>query len=319
MKNFTITLIMLLLMGSYAMAQTQYSITFQVDMTEAETFNPDTDDVYMSGTFAGWAQPGSDTMYKMLPTEVGSFIYTLTATIDSGEVQYKYFRVIDETASWDNGEWNGDPNRKIYIAGDATIENVWANKPYDITFNVDMTDADPFNPDTDDIYIGGSLANGWAQPGSLSSYMLTPGDDNIYSITLLLYPGDYMYKYFRIIDGVPSWDNGEWAGDPNREITTDTLASTVDDVWAIINAGIHENVPFAYSIYPNPVDNEVSLDGINDVTKIELFDITGKLVKSIKLEFTEKTSINVSDFQNGMYIVKVYNDSGVQTTKFVKN
>ncbi|MBC8319987.1 MAG: T9SS type A sorting domain-containing protein [Bacteroidetes bacterium] len=226
---------MFVLMGTFVMAQTQYTINFTVDMTLADPFDPATDEVYMSGNFAGWAQPGSDVTYKMAPLDVGSMFYTLTVTIDSGEVQYKYFRVIDGAASWDNGEWTGDPNRKVYLTGDFTFENVWANKPHDITFNVDMTDADPFDPATDAIYIAGSLANGWAQPGTMTSYMMTTTDDINYTITLLLYPGDYMYKYFRVIDGVASWDNGEWNGDPNREVTVDTMAAVINNVWGDIN------------------------------------------------------------------------------------
>ena len=307
-------------MGTFAMAQ--FAVTFQVDMTDADPFNVDTDEVYMSGSFAGWAQPGSDVTYKMEPLEAGSMIYTLTADIEAGEVQYKYFRVIDGAASWDYGEWNGDPNRKIFVTGETTLENIWANKPLDVTFNVDMTDADPFNVDTDDVYIGGSLANGWAQPGSVEAYKMTPtaANENIYTITLLLYPGDYMYKYFRVIDGEPSWDNGEWAGDPNREVTVDSLALVLDEVWAIINAGIPVvNEPFSYSMYPNPVNNVLNISGIIDVTKIDIFDLTGKLVKTVDLEYTKEISINVAEFQNGVYFVKVYNNTGVQTTKFVKN
>jgi len=189
-------------------------------------------------------------------------------------------------------------------------------------FNVDMTDADPFDPTTDDVYIGGSLANGWAQPGSVGAYMLTPTDDNefIYTITLLLNAGDHMYKYFRIINGEPSWDNGEWSGDPNRELTTDTLALVVDDVWALIDAGIPSvNQPFSYSMYPNPVNSLLNFSGINDVTKIDIFDLTGKLIRTINLEYTKEISINVNDFQSGVYFVKVYNNSGVQATKFIKN
>lgn len=310
---------MFFLMGTYVMAQTQYAITFTVDMTDADPFDPATDEIYMSGSFAGWAQPGTDVMYKMEPLEVGSMVYTFTATIDSGEVMYKYFRVIDGAASWDFGEWTGDPNRKIYITGDATLDNVWANKPRDVTFNVDMTGADPFDPATDAIYIGGDLANGWAQPGTLSPYMMTSDDDVNYTITLLLYPGTHMYKYFRVIDGAPSWDNGEWTGDPNREVVTDTIAITFDDIWAEKPAGIfNEPNEFAYSMYPNPVLTILNIDNTSDVSQIDVFDATGRIVRTVEVT-TEKVVIDVADLQTGVYIVNVTNDKGSQSSKFVKN
>lgn len=310
---------MFFFMGTYVMAQTQYEMTFTVDMTNADPFDPATDEIYMSGTFAGWAQPGTDVAYKMEPLDVGSMIYTYTATIDSGEVMYKYFRVIDGAASWDFGEWTGDPNRKIYITGDAQVDNVWANKPRDITFNVDMTDADPFDPATDAIYIAGDLANGWAQPGTLSPYMMTTTDDVNYTITLLLYPGTYYYKYFRIIDGAPSWDNGEWTGDPNREVTTDTVAATFNDVWAVEPAGIfNEPNEFTYSMYPNPVLTVLNIDNTSDVSQIDVFDATGRMVRTVEVT-TANVTIDVAELQVGVYIVNVHNDKGTQTSKFIKN
>lgn len=309
---------MFFLMGTYVMAQTQYSITFQVDMTDA-TYDPATEEVFMSGSFAGWAEPGSDPAFLMEPVEEGSMVYTHTATIDSGEVMYKYFIVPIGGQSWDGGEWTGDPNRKVYITGDITYENTWANKPYDITFNVDMTGADPFDPDTDAIYIGGSLANGWTMPGTLSPYMMTTDDEVTYSITLLLYPGDYMFKYFRVIDGVASWDNGEWTGDPNREVTVDTMAATIDDVWGDIDAGIFgEPNQFTYSMYPNPVLTVLNIDNTADVSQVDVYDATGRLVRTVEVT-TAKVTIDVAELQTGVYIVNVTNQKGTQSSKFVKN
>jgi len=145
---------MFFFMGTAVMAQTQYEVTFSVDMTDAVTFDPATDDIFMSGSFAGWTTPGDDEAYKMTAAE-GSMIYTLAATIDSGEVQYKYFRVIDGAASWDNGEWTGTDNRVVQLSEAITFDNVWANRPHIITFNVDMTGVDPFDPATDAVYITG--------------------------------------------------------------------------------------------------------------------------------------------------------------------
>lgn len=330
MKKSTIKFLaaaMFLLMGTYVMAQTQYSITFQVDMTDAVEFNTETDAIYMSGSFAEWTQPGLLENYMMMPMDVGSMIYTLTATIDSGEalyqeVQYKYFRVIDGVASWDNGEWTGSDNRIVYVTGDVTFENVWANRPAVVTFNVDMTDADPFNPDTDAVYMAGTLANGWTQPGTIGAFMMSPGDAEpmIYSINLSLYQGSYDYKYFRVIDEVASWDNGEDV--PNdRTVAIDTANVTaINDVWSDIDAGIFgEPNQFTYSMYPNPVITMLNIDNTSDVSQIDVFDVTGKLVRTVQVEYAQKVIIDVADLQAGVYVVNVHNNNGTQTSKFVKN
>ncbi len=41
----------------------------------------------------------------------------LRVEVDSGEILYKYFRVINGEASWDNDEWEGDPNRRHHPYG----------------------------------------------------------------------------------------------------------------------------------------------------------------------------------------------------------
>lgn len=323
MKKFTLNFLavaMFLFMGSYAMAQTQFSTTFKVDMTDVEIFDSSTDAIFMSGTFAGWAQPGTDAMYKMEPMEAGSMIYTLTAAVDSGEVMYKYFRVVAEEASWDLGEWTGDPNRMVYLTGETTYENVWANKPYTQTFNLDMTGADPFDPATETVYIAGELANGWAQPGTVSNFMMNPTEEGsmIYTINLTLNAGTYAYKFFRIIDGA-SWDYGEDI--PNdRTVTFDTIATTVDDVWSDIEAGIFDQKsPFSYKMYPNPANISLNLSNISEVNKIEVYDVTGKLIRTIATEGVENVTIDVTDLNTGVYILNATNKNGVQTTKFVKN
>lgn len=320
MKKFTfrmLTLSMMMFLGVFAFGQ--FTTTFNVDMTDAEGFDVATDEVFMSGNFAGWAQPGSDAAYKMEPVEAGSMVYTLTTTVDSGEVQYKYFRVIGGAASWDNGEWTGDPNRKIFVVADgSTLDNVWANMPYNVTFTVDMTNADPFDPTTDAIYIAGDLANGWAQPGSISAYMLTPVNETmVYGIDLLLYPGDYAYKYFRVIDGVPSWDNGEWTGDPNRMVTTDSTVTMVENVWGTTSI-FDVKAEFAYSMYPNPANDFLTVANTADVSQVDIYDVTGKMVMTVNVA-SENVTLNVSDLNTGMYIINVTNERGVQTSKFVKN
>ena len=315
---------MLALLGTSVFAQTTYEITFNVDMTEADPFDPSTDEVYMSGSFAGWAQPGTDVTYKMEPLEAGSMIYTLTATIDSGEVQYKYFRVIDGVASWDNGEWTGDPNRYYYTSEDITLENVWGNQLMSVKFTVDMTEADPFNPETDEVYMAGSLFPGasWVEPGILESYKMNPVSDDsamFYRLECYLYPGNYEFKYFRVINGEHSWNNGEWEGGDNRVLAVGSTALKIDNIWAEISSIFTQPNEFTYSMYPNPVVTMLNINNTNDVSKVNIYDVNGRLVQTMDVFAQQNITLNVAELQTGVYFVNVYNKTGVQTAKFVKN
>ncbi len=314
-----LALTMLLLIGTWVMGQAKFTVTFTVDMTNADPFDPATDDVYISGSFAGWAQPGSDETYKMAPSAENEMIYTITLQADSGQVQYKYFRVINGEASWDNGEWAGDPNRvTILLIDNLTFNNVWGNKPQFVTFNVDMSTAEEFDPDTDDVYIAGSHA-AWQMPGTIPELKMTPSpeEQNVYTLTLLMYKGTYEYKYFRVINGEPSWDNGEWDAGDNRQVTVDS-SMVINDVWGQLSGIFDHNVQFTYEMYPNPVTNTLFISGTNDVNKIEIYDVAGKVIRTMEVS-GEKVSMNLNDLQSGVYIISIQNDKGVQTSKFIKN
>lgn len=232
MKKLLLFTIALFLFGGL---MAQINVTMNVDMTDAENFNPETDQVFVSGSIFDWPQPGTNPDLKLVPTDENEMIYTISAELEeASEIQYKYFIVYDGTPSWDDGEWTGDPNRKVFVVGDATLNDIWADQPFPVTFNVDMSEAEDFNPETDEVFMAGTVnvANNWQQPGTDPSLLMTAGDDMVYSLTLMLYAGDYAYKYFRVIDGEPSWDNGEWPGDPNREVSV-MEEVTFNDVWAV--------------------------------------------------------------------------------------
>ena len=73
-----------------------------------------------------------------------------------------------------------------------------------------------------------------------------------------------------------------------------------------------------FSIYPNPSQTSFSIN-VN-VSNVEVYDLTGKLVKSFKGTFTKTDAFDVSSLISGMYMVKVQNDNNqILTTKLIKN
>jgi len=70
------------------------------------------------------------------------------------------------------------------------------------------------------------------------------------------------------------------------------------------------------SIYPNPVQNELFVVLKNQqITKMDVLDLSGKVVLSIN---TTVNSINISDLNQGVYILKLYTQNSVANTRFVK-
>ncbi len=300
----------------------QYNVTFSVDISGVEGFNPDTTAVYLSGDFAGWAEPGSDPNF-MFTVTADPNIYDLTMEFADGEnaVMYKYFLVYNDVSSWDYGEWTGDPNRVAVFTGETTLNDVYGAKPSVVTFNVDMSGVE-FGPDTTDIYISGSFA-GWAQPGSVMYWKMTPDAtiQTTYSIAATIQNGEQQYKYFMVYNGEASWDHGEWTGDPNRVVTT-ASDTTFNDIWSILNPGINDiTAGPIMSAYPNPCQSFINVnffESATNIDKVEIYSITGAVIQSIDSFSNEMLTINTSELTNGLYFIAVYNKQGVQTVKFVK-
>ncbi|WP_250434471.1 T9SS type A sorting domain-containing protein [Hanstruepera flava] len=75
----------------------------------------------------------------------------------------------------------------------------------------------------------------------------------------------------------------------------------------------------AFTIYPNPSRSKlnITLPTIEHASKVEVYNILGARVYSTVLNKLN-TSINVSQWNNGVYLVRVSSDSGTFTKRFVK-
>lgn len=73
-------------------------------------------------------------------------------------------------------------------------------------------------------------------------------------------------------------------------------------------------------LYPNPSNSILNITAQNAGTNgtLEIYSIVGKKVLSQKLELSEATKINVSDWDSGLYLVKISSDKGEDTKRFIK-
>lgn len=212
----------------------QFNVTMVVDMSTADGFDPATNAVYISGNVWDWPEPGPD--LQLMQSDTNNLVYYITAELaEPMEVQYKYFSDF-VGAGWDGGEWAGDPNRVIYPVGEATLMDTWGDTPVMVTFNVDMTNVEGFDPATNTVTMAGTIniANNWQEPGNDSSLMMSPSEGNnmIWTLSKYLYTGNtYQYKFFSDVIAA-GWGGGEWDGDPNREVTV-SGEMTVDKVFGV--------------------------------------------------------------------------------------
>jgi len=68
----------------------------------------------------------------------------------------------------------------------------------------------------------------------------------------------------------------------------------------------------AVRIYPNPTSGLIYIDAA-DVTKVQVFDISGKIIKEIK----NTAQIDVSGIAQGIYLLKLFVNEGTVTHKII--
>ena len=70
-------------------------------------------------------------------------------------------------------------------------------------------------------------------------------------------------------------------------------------------------------IYPNPASSYFTLN--TNTTKVQIYSVTGQLVKTFNKSKAKDQQYGVSDLDNGMYFIKAYNDENqVKVMKFIK-
>jgi hypothetical protein len=75
----------------------------------------------------------------------------------------------------------------------------------------------------------------------------------------------------------------------------------------------------AMNIYPNPAQNFLNIELLQEASKIEVFNVIGESMMSVDQVTSEIMTINTSSWSNGVYFITIHTTSGIQTAKFMKN
>ncbi len=90
----------------------------------------------------------------------------------------------------------------------------------------------------------------------------------------------------------------------------------MDDFVYSIATSLTENKQSIVSIYPNPASDYIRIN--SNVESIQIFDLSGRIVKNLKLNQKNPT-ISISDLQsNTTYFIRIKNKKGIKNGKFVK-
>lgn len=110
--------------------------------------------------------------------------------------------------------------------------------------------------------------------------------------------------------------------------TTNTVASdfifdnynvTATDVESLLGVNqVTEKVNFTVS--PNPATSMVSVNSsVNaSINAVEMFDLNGRMVKSVKVDNLSNINVNIADLASGVYLMKITSETGITTKKIIK-
>ncbi|MFM7310797.1 MAG: T9SS type A sorting domain-containing protein [Flavobacteriales bacterium] len=304
-----------------------YDITFRVDMNGTTGFT--TPEV--NGTFNGWC--GNCT--AMFDAD-GDNVWEVTVTLPEGSYEYKY--------SYDN--WGGQEslaagssctittgqftNRLLNATSDDTLDVVCFGSceacgqsagPYNVTFSVDMSMVSfPFTTPE----VNGNF-NNWC--GNCAA-MSDPDGDQIWSITIPLQTGDYTYKF--------SYDN--WSGQEeltvgsactiteaaftNRFISVSAPLDLTPVCWSSCDAciiGIQENTSRELNLFPNPANDEFTLDiPQGNWNEVQIFNPTGAVIYRGRGTSQGLKSFDCSAWSSGVYHVVLQGETGNRHVRFIK-
>ncbi|MDG1790016.1 MAG: T9SS type A sorting domain-containing protein [Flavobacteriaceae bacterium] len=100
----------------------------------------------------------------------------------------------------------------------------------------------------------------------------------------------------------------------------DVLFWDTNNRWEFLNGkvpilGDNDLIAPTVSLYPNPSNELINISLDKDrLTKIELFDITGKLLFKKELN-SNIYALNIANYPSGTYLVKVYNQNNASLNK----
>jgi hypothetical protein len=279
--------------------------------------------VWITGTLGSihgtWEEPGTNPNNEMLDLD-GDSTYSITVSLPEGLIAFKFF--------WGMGWGNGDPapggDRTLQLENTMDVLYKWGVdglvEAPSIHWTVNMSyqiEQGNFVEGTDVLDVAGTF-NGW--PATLAEdFMLTAMGEGLYEITVPDFTAGETIEYkFRI--------NGDWAtsefpnGGPNR---TYTVAEGMNEISVWYNdeaSGINDPVQEVYNIYPNPVTHKLFIGNMTNVNKVEIYTISGKLVKSfVYTNSVNQVEISTDDLNSGMYILTIFSGNSSSSTKLFKN
>ena len=108
-------------------------------------------------------------------------------------------------------------------------------------------------------------------------------------------------------------------GTPNNKFYAFTIGPSKSQNGTDVSAASTYNLNQSYLVYPNPAKNEVQILSGNksNITRIQLYDLTGKLIKETHTPESPQYRLDVRAIPAGSYIIHITTSTGNISQKVV--
>lgn len=99
------------------------------------------------------------------------------------------------------------------------------------------------------------------------------------------------------------------------------FGATTGTVWSFTTGmalSVAEKEISKFSVYPNPVEKILNIKATSDIDKIEIFDLSGKMISDYNSNDILNSQIDLSELSMGLYLVKISAGGKSQTIKVSK-
>lgn len=103
-----------------------------------------------------------------------------------------------------------------------------------------------------------------------------------------------------------------------NKVTQENIGANQRTIYDYNNALVLSNDEFTLNskikIYPNPANNILNIESIQDIDNVQIFDVLGKKVLT-----SNKQQLNITNLRSGIYMIKISDiNNQVETKKFIK-
>ena len=193
------------------------------------------------------------------------------------------------SASWNNSVGALDPDNWMILPAMA----IPSSGAYKLSWYAKGQDPD-YAGEYYSVYVATSTAvNAFLATSPLYSGYTT-GDWEEKTVDLASYAGQTIYVAFRHYN------------------VSDMFYLDIDDISVYEVVGL-DNHDMNISVYPNPATNSINVIG-EGIQQVQILDIDGRTI----MTFNEGGQLGIGSLANGIYLVRIVTDNGVQMNKIVK-